>query len=195
MRRIKSRASEERRRKKNQIVIGVILIIVMFGSVFGVIVGSFNSSNGSDSGGQENVIDYNGYEFVSYNGFWKLDLGGIEYIFRHTPYGTFEINESLNYMSSYSGEVLYISSEDSGSEIEIYRNFGNSVERIQTACYDEENCEGDVPIKDCSNNFIVVEISDEKSVVQENNCVFIRGPSEELTKITDGFLFKILGLN
>ena len=45
MRKILSKSEQEKKRKRNSIIIGVILMIVMFGSVFGIVVGSFGQNS------------------------------------------------------------------------------------------------------------------------------------------------------
>ncbi|MDP2673216.1 MAG: hypothetical protein Q8O84_05370, partial [Nanoarchaeota archaeon] len=63
IKRILSKSEQEKKRKRNSIIIGVILMIVMFGSVFGVVLGSF----GQNSSGKTKV-EYNGYKFFNENG-------------------------------------------------------------------------------------------------------------------------------
>ena len=75
---------------------------------------------------------------------------------------------------------------------EIYRNLTGIVERTQAACIEEKECPEDWPIKDCSNNFIIIKESNESKIIQQDKCVFIYGESENLTQIADGFLFKIM---
>ena len=66
---------------------------------------------------------------------------------------------------------------------------------MQLACLEGEECANDeLPIKTCEDNFIIIRESDVTEVVQEDNCVFIRGEAEELAKITDAFLLKIIGV-
>ena len=68
--------------------------------------------------------------------------------------------------------------------------------RMQLACLEGEECVDDELVgKTCEENFIIIQEADVTEVVQEDNCVFIRGPAEELTKITDGFLLKIIGVD
>ena len=68
------------------------------------------------------------------------------------------------------------------------------VERMQSACLNESECNGDYPIKDCSNNFIIIREAEEERVFQNESCVYIQGEKEELIKLTDEFLYKIIGI-
>ena len=69
------------------------------------------------------------------------------------------------------------------------------VQRIQPACLDKE-CDEDenLAVKNCTDNFIIIKKDDVSKIEQEDNCVFISAPQENLTRITDEFLFKILSI-
>jgi hypothetical protein len=189
MREIESKKEAEKRNKKNQWIIGGILIIIMFGSTFGIIVDSFGKNN-SNTG----KVEYNGYKFTNQNDYWTTTVGSYNFVFKYNPTQVEKINSSLRYVNNYSGVPIYISSEDYISEVEIYQNLGNIVQRFQRACLEEKGCAENVPIKDCSNNFIIIRKANESNIYQNQSCVFIEGPQENLTAITDEFLFKILGM-
>ena len=144
MRKITSRYKDEKKRKRNLLIVGIVLIIVMFGSVFGVIVGSF----GKDK--TESKIEYNGYEFFNQNDLWYTSIGNFNFVFKYNPNQTKDIETELKYLNNYQNKPLYIYSEDYSAEVEIYRNLfyqNQIVERIQPACFSSEKCEGDLPVK------------------------------------------------
>jgi hypothetical protein len=68
----------------------------------------------------------------------------------------------------------------------------NFASRVQRACPENFICEEDIPIKTCENNFILIQISNESKIVQENNCVKIFGSEENILKNVDEFLYNIL---
>jgi hypothetical protein len=70
----------------------------------------------------------------------------------------------------------------------------NVIQRFQDACPEKTNCTEDWPTKDCSNNFIIIKKANESKIYQNESCVFIEGREENLTQITDEFLFKITGI-
>lgn len=189
MRSIESKKEAEARRRKNQWIIGIIMIIVMLGSTFGYAISSLNKDN-SASG----KIEYKGYEFLNKNGFWSTTIGDYEFIFKYNPTEVEKINTNVNYLNSYSGKVLYFFSQNDGASVEISRNLGNIIQRFQLACPEYANCTQDWPTKDCSNNFIIIREANESKITQQENCVFIDGPRENLTKITDEFLFWTTGI-
>ncbi len=187
MKRLKSKGSEAKKQKRNQVIIGVILIIVMFGSVFAVIVGSFGNKENSK-------VDYNSFEFFKQSNFWILEIGDFDFIFKYNPNEIQEIETEVKFLNNYYGKPLYISSENSEATYEIASNLEQVTLRMQNACLDEEDCEDDLPLKTCDDNFIIIEEKNETNILQDNNCVFIQGPQENLTMISDEFLFHILGV-
>lgn len=189
MKRIKSKLSEAKKRKRNNLIIGVILIFVMFGSIFGIIINSFGSSDIS------NEVEYNGFTFINNNGYWGLEIGDYSFIFRNNPYDVENIETFVNYLSTYNGKPLYISSYSTEATSEIISNIGFVTLRVQNACLEGRECEGnDYPVKTCADNFIIIEEKNESGIMQDNNCVFIQGSAENIAKISDEFLFHVLGV-
>ena len=196
MEKIRTKSSEAKKQKRTQMIVGIILVFVMFGSVFGVIVNSF----GQDKDKKD--VEYNGIEFVEQNGFWFASRGNFNFVFRNNPEQVEEIDSELNYFNSYEGKPLYVYSEDYEAELEVLRNFfyeNQIVQRVQSACLNESAdifnqtsvCETDSPTINCDNNFIIIRESNNTEIIQNANCVFIQGAEENLTKITDEFLFNV----
>lgn len=188
MRRIVSREKTAKKQKRNQLILAGILIIIMFGSVFGIIVTSFGQRE------QIETMEYNGYKFFNKNGFWITVIGDYTFMFTYNPEQVEKISSEVDYVNKYSGKPLYLYSENYIADVEIYRNLGQIVQRFQGACLNETNCKEDYPIKDCSNNFIIIREANESKIIQEENCVFIEGSYDNLPQITDEFLFKILNI-
>ncbi|MCK5043517.1 hypothetical protein KAR52_00765 [Candidatus Pacearchaeota archaeon] len=187
MRKITSPRNKRKKDKIKQLAVGGVLIFIMFFSVLGYAFGG---------GENEDVekINYNGLEFVNQNGFWFLELGGLDFAFKNNPHEVEKIYSSLNYANNYQSRPLYISSESNEAELEIYRNLNQLVQRIQPACLNKYECVGNWPVKNCTDNFIIIKEDDISKITQEDNCVFISGPQENLTALADEFLFKILGI-
>lgn len=188
MRRIISKEQNAKKRKRNQLILAGFLILIMFGSVFGIIVNSF--------GNQTSVkkIEYNGYEFVMENGFWTTKIGDYTFEFKYSPEQVEKISSTVDYSNKYKDKPLYIFSENYVADVEIYRNLGQIVQRFQGACLNETGCKENYPIRNCSNNFIIIRQANESRIMQEENCVFIEGNYENLTSLTDAFLFKIFNI-
>ena len=198
MRRILSKHEQEKKRKRNLLIIGILLIFVMFGSVFGMIVGSFGQNSS-----EKNKIEYNEYKFSNENNLWITSINNVDFSFRYSPLETKDMEIILKNINNYYNKPLYVYSEDASSEIELKRNLQQIATRIQPACFSNETCDGDFPIKTCSDNFIIIEVSEanetgseqnEEEITQKENCVYIKGEKQDLVKLTDSFLYKILDI-
>jgi len=190
MRKIIAKQEDGKKKRTNQLLVGGILIIVMVLSTIGY------SLNSGDETSTEK-IEYKGIEFTRESGLWTAEINSLQFSFAYNPQETKAIDEPLNALDSYEGKVLYFYSESNDATTEIYRNlFYNNqvVQRVQNACLDGENCSGDAPIKTCDNNFIIIKTGENESITQRENCVFIEGNHNNLTKLSDAFLFKIIGV-
>ena len=186
MKRLISKQKQEKNKKLKQFATGGVLIFVMLFSIVGY---SFQS-NPSKS---EKKINYNGLEFINQNDFWILQLQNLNFIFKFNPLQTEGIHASeLNSFQTYSGKPLYIYSENQEAESEIYRNLNQIALRIRKAYLQGEEGDENLPVKTCEDNFIILKETNNTQIIQNQSCVFIQGPKEELVKITDEFLFKII---
>jgi hypothetical protein len=70
MRKLVSKEEEDKKKKRNQLIAGVALALVMIISTIGFAFQgrSDNTSDGTTSG----EVDYNGFKFVNQNGLWTL---------------------------------------------------------------------------------------------------------------------------
>ena len=187
MRRLISREEREKKRKRNQVVVGIILVFLMFASTIGYAVQG-NLGNPQGITGNSNIT-YNGAEFSYINGFWVYR----NLVFRLNPYETPNIGSGLKSVGEYQGKLVYVQSEDVNSETEIYVNLG-PIASIQKGCLEGTTCAEGIPVKTCADNFIIIRESTEEKITQSENCVYIEGRKDDLIKLTDEFLFKILGI-
>ena len=190
MRKISSKYREEKKKKRNQIVVGLILIFVMFSSVLGFAFINFASTGGNDIN-DPNSINYNGFEFIEQNSLWTLNQNEINFIFRYNPNQVSRIASEIRPLENYQEKILYLYSEDILAESEIYTNLFQFTNGIENACLEE--CSEEFPIKTCQDNFIIIREGDQ-GITQEDNCVFIEGKKEDLIKLADEFLFKLIGV-
>ena len=193
MRKITTKHTSKKKDRIKQLMVGGVLIGLMFLSVLGY---AFRGQE-DESEGSEKVI-YRGVEFFNQNGIWVAQKNNYQFTFKYNPNQIQEINtKELKYLNNYLQKPLYILSENEEVTSEIYRNLfyqNQIVQRVQFACLNKKDCEEDLPVKTCENNFIIVEENEIIDIVQQENCVFIRGPSEDLINVTEEFLFKILGI-
>jgi len=189
MRKIVSKEIEGKKKKRNQLIIGGILVLIMVLSSIGY---AFNRETSSGT----KKITYKGIEFVQQNDYWLATIGGVQFGFRYNPQETEEIKGFITIgINNYAGKPLYISSDNFDAEIELYRNLDPIILRRQYACLDKVNCKDkEYPIKTCQDNFIIIKEANNNSISQEENCVFIGGNRNETIKLVDKFLYKTLGL-
>jgi len=192
MRKIISRAQKNKETKRNQIIIGVILIGIMLFGTLGYAFGGGEENSNADK------LDYGGIEFVQDgSGYWHFNIQGYDFVTKYNPLETKDILffDSLT-INEYISKPLYFVSESNEPIFEIAKNLEQFVLRINERCLDEA-CEKDFPVKNCSieNVIVIKESVDEiNEIKQEENCVFITASFEEQTRYTDAFLFRILGL-
>lgn len=204
MRKLMTKEEERKKQKRNQTVVGIILIGVLVLSVFGMFANSLG-----DNGGNEDTqaTEYNGYTFVNQNQMWISEIGEKELAINNNPSEIEEeFIENIKYegdlkkIEEYPEKTLYLYSEDPMAKNKMYMNFHEDVSRMQEACPDKsiyenqselENteCDENLPIKDCSENFIIIKKSDssstESKIVQKENCLVITGSPADLPKLTD----------
>jgi hypothetical protein len=189
IRKITSKQEEERKKKKNQIIVGAVLVGIM---ILSTLAYSFGSNTGEAQ--QGSTTDYNGHEFTYLNGLWQANISGMAFGFINNPNSAYKAGAYVRPLADYYGKPLYLYSEDSDSELEIYRNLYSSTQDISYACPDgQAGCDASLPVKTCQDNFIIIRRADAANISQENSCVFISGQQQDLTKITDGFLLKAIG--
>ena len=189
MRKIESKESLEKKKKRNNTIIGILLVIIMILSTLGY---AFYENNKETTTTKK--IKYGGFDFVEQNGFWITTSGDLNFAFTNDPRNITITNSEVDYLNKYYNEPLYVYSEDDLALSEIYNNLNQVAQRMQPACLNGSICnDKTLPIKTCKDNFIIIKEGNFSEIKQEDNCVFIQGPEEELVKITDGFLLKIIG--
>jgi len=189
MKKIQTEEEIQKKKKKNQFVLAILLGLILLGSSFGVIIDSF----GKSSSGK---IKYAGTTFTKdESSFWIAQKEGNNLIFFYNPLQIENVSSEINTIEKYFSLPLYIYSENRDAETELYRNLdprANSiVERVQTACPEEKNCDASIVKKDCTSNFIIIEYAENESIEQKQNCVYIKGKSEKILQLTDEYLFKL----
>jgi len=194
MRRILTQEQRDKKIRRNQLIIGLILILVM---VFGTVSYAFSDKENKNS----EKIEYNGLKFVKdSSGYWNFNIQAHNFITKYNPKEVENITFlSYSSISDYANKPLYLVSDFNEPNYEISRNLNPFVLRIQNACISENNCIGNLPVKNCSadNVIIIKEIDNEsqkESIYQQDNCIFIISSIENQTRYVDAFLFKVLGI-
>lgn len=194
MQRIITRGEQAKKTKRNQLIIGVMLILLMAMSTVGYALSSRESESNTDK------IKYNGIEFIKNSDYWQFTAQGSNFITRYNPKETENVSAGFVYtkLNDYANEPLYFVGNFQEPIFELKRNIYPFALRIQDACMQGINCSLEsLPKKNCSlDNVIVVQESYDKreSIYQKDKCIFISANMENQTIYADAFLFKILGI-
>ncbi|MFA5173722.1 MAG: hypothetical protein WC438_00910 [Candidatus Pacearchaeota archaeon] len=175
--------------KRNQIILGVILLGLMIFSSLGYAFGDRQETTSQK-------IEYKGIIFVKDNSYWVSNINDMAITTLYNPLELENISVGGSpEISDYSNEPLYFIGGSQEANYEIVRNIGKVALRMGDACLDE-NCEGNYPIKNCSSDKIIIfkESDSEEKVYSEENCVYIVSSLENQTRGADAFLFKLLSI-
>jgi len=193
---VKEKKSHTKKQRRNQIIVGVVLVVLMFLSIAGF------AFQGSEEDGSGDTISYNGQEFVKQNNLWFTQKGDNLFSILTHPDDIPEINNSIDKLNKYQNKVLYLNSNNPQATGEVYRNIISFTTRWQEACIEnhieEYVCEENWPIKNCEDErIIVIKTSsdlEEIEVMQEGKCLFISGNETEIVKAVDSTILEIIGV-
>jgi len=190
LKKIQSKKEIEKKQKRNQLVIGLILIFVMLISTAGY---AFDQTR------TEKKI-YNNIVFVKQeSNLWQAQKIGT--LTQFLPQEVAIINGSVSISKSQlDGKIFYFdifSSDELNAANEVMKNL--AVAKTQQICIEgEENKEGceNLAIKSCFdenlNNYIFVFKSESNSTLnleKKGYCIFFNADGENLIKATDKFIF------
>lgn len=183
MRPIEAQEIRNKRIKRNQLLIGIVLIGLMVLSSAGyALVNSFSSST------QTEQSKYG----LSYTGsYWTGVVAGNNITLTLDPDEAATIPVDLGgiTLSSYDSQTLYVASDGPFSFNQIAINLGPFVSSVREACFGP--CEKNLPEKSCNDSLIVINSSaTESKVYRKENCLFIDGNSDS----TEAMLYHILGV-
>ncbi len=199
MRKIISKYEADRKRKRNQLIVGGVLIGVMFLSVLGYAFQNNGILGGNTNNNITQTVTYNNIDFNNQNGFWIVNSGNNRLVFTYNPT---EINGSNitvgTTIKDVSGKPLLLYTNGNlNAESEIKLNLKNFASSISSACPPGILCNDSsgqiIPTGSCDSNFIIIQ-NGTQSVSQVKNCIYISGQGEDLIKEIDNVLFKILGI-
>ena len=190
MRKITSKHDLQKANRRKQAIVGIVLVGLMLISTIGYAFQVNPNANTEGTAG-----NYKGYKLSNANGYWNLQVGNLTFVFAENPADSYAVTSELNPAESYYGKPAYIYSESAVAGAEVYRNIHPLSSGISYACPEgEKNCDASLPVKTCSNNFIIIRESSETRIIQKDSCVYIEGPAENMTRIADGFILKVIGV-
>src|SRR6056297_2024062 len=116
IKKIQSKEEEARKKKRNQWILGAIMVFILTGGVFGIMVSTFgNSDNGNTGLNGQKRVSFDERDFFENRGFWLTQnpLNKEGYLgFIYLPNQTIDLNDNeinLNKENlNYAGMPLYI---------------------------------------------------------------------------------------
>jgi hypothetical protein len=183
MRRIETQGDIEKKRKRNNIILSVLMLVILVGSTVGY---AFMYYTGSENNSQTGTT---GNEKIRQVGSkWRVNVSGAEFQLSSSPESIANVSVE-NFISSgnYYGKTVYIDSNSNEITYEIASIVGKFAEKVQEGCLGA--CERNLPEKNCSDYVIVWNRTREDRVYQKENCVFIDGSIRSV----DAFLYKLIG--
>jgi len=194
IRKIQSREELEKKRERNNKIMVIVLGLILLLSTAGYFVSDY-------TGSKNPTVTYKNIKFEqSEYGYWVFQINNHDYGTRFMPEET--VNVSIiaeKALGEYSGKVLYFASPGSKdyseqAKTEIMNNLYGIVSKENFACLDE-SCLEDYPIKNCSeNNLILFQRSETNRVSSQDKCIIIEYQDGQADLVADAFIFRILGL-
>ncbi len=178
LRRIESSEESEKKRKKNTLILSIVMISILMFSTAGYF--AFDNDGAEASGEKvENIGD----GWVFYYGEQPIRT---EYSTEDAKNVTIQMDvESL----SLSENTVYIASDSDSALNEAYLPLMLVSGRVQEACFGE--CTENLPEKDCNDTMVVIKTlnTTNEIIYQRDNCVFIEGGLNSV----DAFIYKLFG--
>jgi uncharacterized membrane protein len=189
MKRIETRVDSERKKRRNQIILGVVMIFILVISTVGFAL----LSNSGENSVVLKESEISGVRFYFDENVWVGQLNNKNHAFFFLPEELEDIEINMtNRKANYINQPLYwVHSSKSINQLQ-YNLFPEYILRLNGACIEGENCEDEtLPIKNCSvDNIVIFSESEENTeVYQREKCVYIKG---NLVKGTDKFLYRVL---
>ncbi|MBS3090449.1 hypothetical protein J4433_01630 [Candidatus Pacearchaeota archaeon] len=203
MKRIETKAEREKKQRRNQIVVGVILVAIMVLSTAGY---SIMDRSARQQQGRGERKQYNNFEFASSGGLWQLQNQNFGLVVRYLPQDVENISYSAKLSQNlFSGREIYFVALNDETKIaanEIARNL--PALRVQLACLEEQanlaEC-ADLPVKTCWDILIVINEKKfnnatlvNEGIYQDENCIYIDSTAKNLIRAADRLLFGIYGI-
>ncbi|MBT4165512.1 hypothetical protein HOE04_00550 [archaeon] len=193
MKKLLTKKQQQKKDRRNQLIVGILLIALMLFSTLGYALG------GKSTEDAKNKVDYKDITFTKTSGYWSFNYQGTTF---NTLYNPTELQDipvlTQSTLQSFSQKTLYFVGEFGESASEIARNLNPFVLRINNACLPNTNCTTDSPTKNISTDNIIVfqepTENQQENIYQQEKAIFITASYTNQTKLADALLFKILGI-
>ena len=193
MKKIETKEQKQKRKRLNQIFIGGVMILLLVLSTAGF---ALLNKDDDSTNQQINQKEVNGFNFIKQDNMWITEINEKTHVFFFLPEELNEIEINITKtVLDYINRPLYVMHNANQIQQIQYNLYPEYLLRINSACIENEECEEEnIPVKNCSSDNIIIFKSEENNITkvyQKENCIYIEG---DLTKGTDKFLYKILGV-
>lgn len=181
MRRIETQGEVEKKRKRNNIILSILMLVILVGSTIGYAFMYYSgSSDNTGTTSNEKVRQVGNY--------WIVNVSGVNFQMSSNPESVINVSvQSFITSANYYGKTVYVDSQGQEVYYEIASTVGKFAGKVQEGCLG--SCERNLPEKNCSDYIIVWNKTGSDKVYQRENCVFIEGSM----KAVDAFLYKLIG--
>jgi hypothetical protein len=193
MRKIITKDERHKINRRNQLIIGGVMIGLMLLSTLGYAISVKEGNNKNDV----KKLEYKGIIFLKESEYWLFQYSGANFITKYNPKETENISSfGYLFLEKYKDKPLYIAGDRAEAYMEINTNLMQLVQRIQPSC-NEKNCSENLPVKNCSIDNIIIFIvpnNSSDSIKIQEKCIIITADYPERIRYADNVIYKILGI-
>ena len=178
--------------KKTQLIV-IFIIVIMISSAIGFVYIN------PDANQNANAINYKGFDFtLTSSGKYIVNIEGKEFIFDYLPDEIKDI-EMPDFSLASDKYYLITNPLDKNENIDYSLNkIGYTLNllgiRAVLACDIEQECDPNMPIKDCSNDAFYFKKSNVNKVYLQDKCLVIEGDETGLSKSVDKIDLKLANI-
>lgn len=190
MRKIQTAQEIERKKKRNNLILAIIMILLIGVSSLGYAIMSREDKTNID-----NTAVYGGLKFEKSNtGYWVTEINAKIFYFNFLPQELENVSIIGNYsFENYYQQPAYIINLNPAVNGLMYALQDISL-RVQEACIEGQTClNPDLPVKTCEENLIVFRNANINvtKITKDKNCVFIDG---NFFEGTDKLVYRMLNI-
>ncbi len=185
MRKIASIQDIEKRKKRNNFLLGSFLVLLLILSTLGYAI--LDNQNVTSI----ETVEYGNLKFERTSQYWATTISGQIVYFNYLPDEVKNVSIEGNYqLSDYVSETIYFVNANPAIN-QIINSLQNIATRVQEACLEGTQCEVEsAPVKNCTDRLFVYVPGQEK-VYKNQNCIYLSG---DVYRTTDRLLYEFYGI-
>ena len=187
MKRIETESEREKRKHRNNLIVGIVLIVLIGFSSLGYAIMSKTESQVTKP------VKYGNLEFTMSNDMWVSVINSKAYYFSNLPEEVENVSVSgeIKLDDFYGKPVYYVNLNSAANTLNYLLN--EVSERMQEACLVNESCSNEeLPVKTCEDNVIIFyPDKSETKIYKIDNCIFLEGNSFQAI---DKLIYRMLNI-